>query len=238
MTRFETILFFAEKSEISADIGSDHGIVVVELLKKGIATKTIATDISDNSLEKLREKIPQLDKKISSKIEIRVGDGLKPLKKDEADQIIIAGMGGNLICKILVDYDSIFNLLSPNIILSPIQDVEILRKYLNNNKFSIKNELICFEKGKYYHVLKCAKKQNHIDAYPIDNSKRELSYLLGLQNIKRKDQVTLDYFNHLINKNKQIIKKIEKSGNKEQNLHKIAEINEMIDFLEKLVIKG
>ena len=72
--RLEEIIKLVEENSIVADIGTDHGIVPYELVKSAKAKKVIASDISEKSLDKLREKLDYLDE--PEKIVLNVSDGL------------------------------------------------------------------------------------------------------------------------------------------------------------------
>ena len=55
--RLKKICDLVDENSIVADIGTDHGIIPIELSKNQIAKKIIATDISEDSLEKLEQKL-------------------------------------------------------------------------------------------------------------------------------------------------------------------------------------
>ena len=97
--RLKIICDLVDYNSIVADIGTDHGIIPIELSKKSISKKIIATDISKNSLEKLEQKL--LYNNNITNIDTRVSDGLDCLEEFEVDTIIISGMGGILIKEIL-----------------------------------------------------------------------------------------------------------------------------------------
>ena len=97
--RLNEIFNLVDKNSIVADIGTDHGIIPIMLSKFNLAKKIIATDISENSLNKLKEKLKQNDN--INNIETRVSDGLNSFFEYEIDTIIISGMGGILIKDIL-----------------------------------------------------------------------------------------------------------------------------------------
>ncbi len=81
----------------AADVGCDHGKLAYFLLSTEKVSKMIATDISENSLQKAIS----LARENGAEIDFRVGDGLKPLKSGEVDCVIIAGLGGDVIEGIL-----------------------------------------------------------------------------------------------------------------------------------------
>ena len=81
------------KSDVMADIGTDHAYVPVYCVQNGLCKRGIACDINEGPLLSARENI--LSAGLESKIETRLSDGLEKLKPKEADTIVIAGMGGS-----------------------------------------------------------------------------------------------------------------------------------------------
>ena len=84
-----------------ADIGTDHAYIPIWLVEEKRAVSAIAMDINQGPLAKAKENIELHG--LSSYIETRLSDGMKKLCPNEADSVIIAGMGGGLVMKILED---------------------------------------------------------------------------------------------------------------------------------------
>ena len=126
--RLEKILsLLNDKVGVVADIGTDHGILAFKILTELKADKVIATDISEPSLDKARELKDRYG--FGNKFLCIAGDGLKPLKdENKIDIVVIAGMGGNEIVKILNEKP--LNLKIDSFIFQPMQDAEILRQFL------------------------------------------------------------------------------------------------------------
>ena len=82
-----------------ADIGTDHAYLPVWLCRIGRCPFAVAADINPEPLKRGQSTI--IESGMSDRIETRLSDGLKEIKCDEADDIVIAGMGGELIAKIL-----------------------------------------------------------------------------------------------------------------------------------------
>ena len=97
--RLELVLSFVEPGESAADVGTDHGHVPVELVRRTIVKKAVAMDVRKGPLERAEEHVEEVG--LSGKIELRLSDGLAKLKAGEADTVVIAGMGGKLTCRIL-----------------------------------------------------------------------------------------------------------------------------------------
>ncbi|TFZ40069.1 SAM-dependent methyltransferase [Soehngenia longivitae] len=149
--RLQSIVSLVPDNSIVADIGTDHGYVPFKLIESGKSKRIIATDISNESLNKTISYIKQ-DLLIDGKIVTRVGNGLVPIKPFEVDTVIIAGMGGILISDILKEdikkTDSFVNF-----ILQPMVASTELRVFLNKNGFEIIDEDLVAEDGFIYEVI-------------------------------------------------------------------------------------
>ena len=86
-----------------ADIGTDHGYLPIHLVKRGMIPSAIAMDVNKGPLMRAQEHIRA--EGLEDKIITRLSDGLKNLKKNEADIMIAAGMGGGLVIRILSEGD-------------------------------------------------------------------------------------------------------------------------------------
>ena len=134
------------------DIGTDHGYLPVYLIENKKAQSAIVSDVSLESLNKANRLIHSLG--LSDKIESREGGGFSILHdKDEIDVAIIAGMGGNLIASILEDADSLIRQKNIRLILQPMQNPEVLRKYLLNHNYYIKSENLVQDDRFIYQII-------------------------------------------------------------------------------------
>lgn len=223
--RLEEIINLVEDNSIVADIGTDHGIVPYELIKSNKAKKVIASDISEKSLDKLREKLDYLDE--PEKIILNVSDGLDNLNEYQVDTIIISGMGGNLIVDILnknIDVAKRANCL----ILGANNSLSVLRKFLHDNSFEIIEEVDLFENAKYYQIIKVkVGKQLFLNEY---------EYEFGKFLIDNKSENLKQYIQQQVYNKKTILSNIsEKDSDNVKNA--IDNINVEIKELEKVLNK-
>ena len=149
--RLNTILSLVSQSKCVADVGCDHGFVSIELINRKIAENVIAMDIRQGPLMRAQEHIMQTH--LSDKIQTRLSDGVAALKPGEADSLIIAGMGGNLVIHILENGKETVKDMK-QCILQPQSEIQKVRKYLRENDFKIIEEKMVFEDGKYYPMMK------------------------------------------------------------------------------------
>ncbi|MDY6065037.1 MAG: class I SAM-dependent methyltransferase [Finegoldia sp.] len=182
--RLDKIISLVDKNSIVADIGTDHGVVPIKLIEENIAKKVIASDISPNSLQKLKNKLVFHSQ---DRIDTYVSDGLSHLYPYQVDTIIIAGMGGNLIKGILEKELDIAR-SAEKLILAANNGLYDLRKFLLDNSFYISREIDLFENEKYYQIIEAKVGKDSFDydyefqygKYNIDNKSDNLKeYLLS-----------------------------------------------------------
>lgn len=138
-----------------ADIGTDHAYIPIYLVQTGKIPHAIAMDVNQGPLERAKEHIDTYG--LEQKIETRLSDGLAALAKGEAEQILIAGMGGPLIVKILKEGSE--KIMEKSVlILQPQSEIHLVRAYLEEIGYLIIRENIVFEDGKYYPMMKAVHK--------------------------------------------------------------------------------
>lgn len=128
-----------------ADIGTDHAYVPIKLQESGM--KVIATDIMPGPLKIAAENV----KKQNANVELRLGAGLEPIKKGETESVIIAGMGGEMIEKILKSEPE--KAKSTRLVLQPMNRQFELRTFLLENGYRISEEDLAVEGFKVYNLF-------------------------------------------------------------------------------------
>lgn len=108
-------------------------------------------DVVDGPLQRARENIAEHH--LEKEIETRKSDGLTALRPGEADAAVIAGMGGLLICRILEQGREVAATIR-DWVLEPQSDTARVRSYLLNHGYTICEEEIVEEDGKFYPVMR------------------------------------------------------------------------------------
>lgn len=154
--RLEAILEEIPFSGCLADIGTDHGYLPIEAIRRGKCHRAIASDVRPGPLKNCREHVA--DAGLSEKIEIRMGSGLETLTKKEADTVVIAGMGGDLIAQLLKtsfvkDPEVLENVRC--LIVQPQSEWHKVRHALKDLGFKITSEKLTVDRDKTYWMLVC-----------------------------------------------------------------------------------
>lgn len=145
MNRIEKICSYIDECETFADVGCDHGYCTLYALKNAKCKRAIIADVSQKCLAKAEKLLSEY---------INVGlcksvccDGLTGIEQC-GEQVLIAGMGGMEIIKILKE-----SYIPDSFIFQPMKNAEKLRRYLIENGCAICVDDIFFD-DKYYFIIK------------------------------------------------------------------------------------
>ncbi len=149
--RLRAVAAYVRPGSILADIGTDHGYLPVWLLQNQLIRHAIACDIHSGPLQSAMQ-TARLAGTCEQQIEFRLSDGLMGLHPAECTDIVIAGMGGELICSILSGAGWICH-PDYNLILNPMTKANVLRRGLCTAGFAICGETAVCAGGKLYTVI-------------------------------------------------------------------------------------
>ncbi len=147
--RLQAIINLVTAEKI-ADVGTDHAFIPIRLAQDKKITRAVATDKNRGPIEIARGNVEKYG--LSQIIELRQGEGLCPLDKGEAQQIIIAGMGGELIADIIEE--SFDKAKASELILQPMNAQSYLRSRLFEMGFKIEVEELSREGFKVYNLMR------------------------------------------------------------------------------------
>ncbi len=165
-SRLSLCASFVRQDSKLADIGTDHAYLPVWLCQNGVCKSAVAADINPEPLSRGQLTIAQAG--LEDKVKTRLSDGLKSISADEADDIVIAGMGGELIAKIILDCEYSRD-KSKRFILQPMTKSELLIERLCQNGFEILSQDCCVASNKCYTVLLVqysGEKRAYSEVYP------------------------------------------------------------------------
>ena len=133
-----------------ADIGTDHGYLPIWLAKTGRVLHAVAADLRPGPLERAKENVRKYQ--VEDIVELRLSDGLQAFLPEEADFIVIAGMGGEVIASILGAAPWLKE-TGARLVLQPMTRAEELRRFLAEHGFEILEERPVLSLGRPYSVL-------------------------------------------------------------------------------------
>lgn len=149
--RMKAVASMVTPGSVLADIGTDHGYVPISLVQRKKIPKAIAMDVNKGPLKRACEHIAECQ--LEDYIETRLSDGVKKLQVGEVDSILIAGMGGELVIRIISEGMQVCRSVN-ELILQPQSELKKVRQFLRENNFQIVDEDMVIEEGKYYPMIK------------------------------------------------------------------------------------
>ena len=174
--RLRAIMDFVPIGSKVADIGTDHGYLAIELIKRKIATFVIASDKNSKPLSAAQKNIKEAG--MESHISLRLGDGLQTIKAGEVDLVCIAGMGGVLMCDILDASPDVVAKID-KIILQPMNAIERVHKWAEDNNFYIEGDDLAEVDDIIYEIICLSRTSNSLRSKKKENSPLMSKYING-----------------------------------------------------------
>lgn len=210
-----------------ADIGTDHAYLPIYLAESGHIGKIIATDITDGPISKARANIKAHN--LKGRIELRQGDGLSPILPGEADAVIIAGMGGKLICDILDKANWVIN-QDITLILQPMTMAHAVRRFLAESGFRIDGEVAICEGFRIYTVIR-AVRGSEIESDPV-------YYYVSRAMIERGGEAAFEYIKKIRIEFEKIAKSLLNSKGKQDKIEWYINMANKLKKMEGMVIEN
>jgi len=143
-----------------ADIGTDHGWLVLDLLERDIVRHAIAIDRAARPLANAAANLARLDR---TRFELRRGDGLQPLSPREVETVVLAGLGGARIGRLLDAAPAVVATLA-RIVVQPERDWIAMRRWVAARGFALVDERLVADDGRFR--LVCAIDPTRADDRP------------------------------------------------------------------------
>lgn len=219
--RLETVASFVTEGNRVVDVGTDHGYVPIYLVQTGKVPYAIAMDINKGPLLHAKENIKKAG--LEKKIETRLSDGLYAYNLQEADSVIIAGMGGGLIIDILSE--SIDKWRGTELILSPQSEIELVRRFLCDNHMKIIKETMLIDDGKYYTIMKAVSGSCKYESVE--------EYRYGKLLLEEQNDILHRFLKRELDKKEQIQAAISSLGGGEATVKRLEELKREKDVISK-----
>ena len=212
--RLQNVAQLVTKGQRVADVGCDHAYTSIYMVREGIATKVIAMDINKGPLEKAKANVKAY--RMEENIETRLSDGAKKLSVEEVEALLISGMGGVLMVKILSDRLDILHSLR-EVVLQPQSEIHTVREFLHEQNFVIVKEIFLKEDGKYYVAMKAVnlehlseeKRIEHLKTYSISYDQK-CFYYYGKLLLEEQNEVLFEFLEREERMKKNIMEELKK----------------------------
>jgi len=170
---------FVRAGAVVADVGTDHAYLPIYLCATGRAVRAVASDVNEGPIARARENIAAYG--LDDRIDTLLCDGLCGIEPFSPTDILILGMGGELIERILTDAPFLKD-GKYRLILQPMTHPEAVRAYLGAQGYTVVDERLIKEE-KIYQII-CAEYTGAREDYTA------LEALVGKKNLQRPCDVT------------------------------------------------
>ena len=177
------------KGGVVADIGCDHGYLSLYLVHSGKKECAIAMDVRPGPLSKAKENVSAYC--LEDKITFRLSDGLEKLSPNEADTVIIAGMGGPLMEEILKKGHDVAACCK-ELILQPQSDIPHFRRFLMEEGYLLLEEECVLDEGKYYFPMRVCPRTSEFASKGY-NLTSDVEFAYGGHTLQQKNPVLKEY---------------------------------------------
>ena len=202
--RLTRVASYVPKESKVCDVGSDHAYLPVYLIQNDQITSAIAGEVVDGPYLSAKQTVH--DYRMEDRIEVRLGDGLQILtKEDRITAVTICGMGGELISRILeAGYSGGHLNGRERLILQPNVAEHFVREWLTNHSYRIVEETVVEDNHRLYEI---------IVAEPVDKRVEytELELKYGPILLKELSELSVAKWKRMNRKNKEILEQLQQS---------------------------
>lgn len=226
--RLRAVAGLVKEKGLLADVGCDHGYIPIYLIQKGKIPRAIAMDVNQGPLDRARAHIREWG--LEKYIETRLSDGLEALAPGEADTVVIAGMGGPLMEKILTEGEKVLTQVK-ELVLQPQSEVGQFREFLARKGYCIQAEEMVEEDGKYYPMMRAVRGTMQYES--------RAEYLYGRRLLTARHPVLYEFLRKEQRKAEEILLRLETADSlsaaerKEEILQEIRDRKEALAYYER-----
>ncbi|MDB4990707.1 MAG: putative methyltransferase [Myxococcaceae bacterium] len=186
--RLEALLALVEPCTVLADVGTDHGLIPVAAVQRGVAERAIAADLRALPLEVARRNVAMAGEQ--DRVLVVQGDGLLPLHELAIDAVVMAGVSGELMVRVLDAAPRVLSRLS-QLVLQPNQDVHVVRAWARAHGFHLRDERMVEERGYFFPMCAFSRAQGADPLYQRAPFDAEELCVIGPLLLARKDATAL-----------------------------------------------
>lgn len=141
-------------TRVFVDIGTNHGILPIAIIRARRARSCIAIDLSPAAIAETTRRLHRC--RCADRVALRLGDGLLAIAANEAhtiDVVCIAGLGQQTIQDILARGLSRLPQQPLRLVLNPIGNHLALRAFLTEQGFLLTHDATVEERHRHYPIL-------------------------------------------------------------------------------------
>lgn len=167
--RLLLVASFVPEQACLGDIGTDHAYLPIYLWEQGIIQRAVAVDVHEGPFKSAR--LATQSRHLESVIDVRFGDGLKPIQPREVDTLTLAGMGGNTMLEIFDASPEVMTQVKA-LVLQPQGAEGKVRLTLVQSGWKLRDEQLVEEEGRIYVVMNYSR-ESGLDYAELEDKVKE-----------------------------------------------------------------
>jgi tRNA (adenine22-N1)-methyltransferase len=189
--RLDAVLGLMRPCALLADIGTDHARLPVAAVWRGLAARAIASDLREAPLRGARARIERSG--VHERVLALQGDGLSSLRHAGVDAVVIAGMSGDSMLRMLHAAPDVLARVE-QLIVQPNQNVDKLRAWARGSGWHLRDERMLEERGQFFVVCAFVPGTGPDLAYDVQGWTEEALCRVGPWLLARRDPVAGQWF--------------------------------------------
>lgn len=133
--------------ELLADVGTDHGLLPIAAVSRGLAQRALAVDLREEPLRGARRNLERAG--LQSRVSAVRGDGVATLANRGVDAVAMAGLSGRSIERLCSAAPHVLSGVR-QLVLQPNQGVDTLRAWAFESGWHLRAEAMVEERGRTF----------------------------------------------------------------------------------------
>lgn len=176
---------------VLVDVGTDHALLPIAAVERGIAARAIASDLREAPLRAARQSV--LASMARERVLLLRGDGLSALARDAVDAVSMAGMSGELMVQLCQGSAHVLAGVT-RLVLQPNSDAVVVRSWARRSGWHLSQERMVLENGQFFTLCAFRPGLGAADpAYMLPGWSEAQLCLVGPLLLAQKDPVALRF---------------------------------------------
>jgi tRNA (adenine22-N1)-methyltransferase len=186
--RLEAILSLLEPCHSLADIATDHALLPIAAVARGLCERAVAIDLREAPLVEARRNVERAG--LGERIALLRGDGLLPLLSQPTEAVVIAGVSGALVVRMLEAVQSLKSGLN-QLVLQPNTDLAQVRAWARKNGLHLRAERSVLVRGRFFAACAYQPGEGDDPAYRVPGFSLEQLDSVGPRLLAERSEATL-----------------------------------------------
>lgn len=189
--RLEAVLGLLKPCELLADVGTDHGLLPIAAVSRGLAQQALAVDLREEPLRGARRNLERAA--LQARVSTLQGDGVVALADRGVDAIVMAGLSGRSIERLCRAAPHVLTRVR-QLVLQPNQGVDTLRAWAFDAGWHLRDEAMVEERGRTFVVCAFVRGAGSDPAYALAGWSVATLCKLGPLLLTRKDALARRFY--------------------------------------------